>query len=202
MTRHKSQEERRHQILEAARLCFIRQGYEHSRMNDIAKAAELSKGGVYFHFSSKREIFDALVEEIFNESMLAMKAIRENPGTMAIKFQTLALFYLGIYATRPEWTGFLVVVSEMAIRDDELRGRLQGLHQVFIDEVQNLLRTGIAAGELRSVNITTTAALLKGMIDGLERHYALGDQHDLMALVNDAVDMVMNGLAPTDSTPS
>jgi AcrR family transcriptional regulator len=42
MTKHKSQDERRSQILAAAKRCFIRNGYADTRVDDIAAEAELS----------------------------------------------------------------------------------------------------------------------------------------------------------------
>ncbi len=53
---------RREQILDAALELFSRDGYEKVSMNQLAKQAGLTKGGVYFHFSSKEEVFTAMVE--------------------------------------------------------------------------------------------------------------------------------------------
>ena len=50
-------EERRAQILQAASTCFSRKGYHQTTMDDIVEEAGLSKGGVYWHFSSKKELF-------------------------------------------------------------------------------------------------------------------------------------------------
>ena len=53
---------RRGQILDAALELFSREGYEKVSMNQLAKQAGLTKGGVYFHFGSKEEVFTAMVE--------------------------------------------------------------------------------------------------------------------------------------------
>jgi len=56
------EEVRRQQILDAALRAFSRDGYEKTSMARIARDAGLTKGGVYFHFSSKEELFTATVE--------------------------------------------------------------------------------------------------------------------------------------------
>ena len=61
MTKHLSETERRAQILRAARSVFIEKGYLAARVEDVAKQAGMSKGAVYFYFSSKRELFLALM---------------------------------------------------------------------------------------------------------------------------------------------
>jgi AcrR family transcriptional regulator len=49
-------------ILSAAERIFAEQGYFHARMDDIAEAAELAKGTLYYYFKSKDEIFVHLLE--------------------------------------------------------------------------------------------------------------------------------------------
>jgi AcrR family transcriptional regulator len=52
---------RREQILDAAFNTFARRGYRDTAMDEIAAAAETSKGGVYFHFRTKEAIFRELM---------------------------------------------------------------------------------------------------------------------------------------------
>ena len=52
---------KRDQILNGARRCFLAQGFDGASMNDIVKAAGVSKGTVYAYFSSKEKLFEALV---------------------------------------------------------------------------------------------------------------------------------------------
>jgi AcrR family transcriptional regulator len=49
-------------ILKAAEAVFAKQGYFHTRMDDIAEAAELAKGTLYYYFKSKDEIYVHLLE--------------------------------------------------------------------------------------------------------------------------------------------
>lgn len=58
-----TQSERRANILAEARRLFIERGFEKADMENIRLACEISRGGLYHHFSSKRAILDALVEE-------------------------------------------------------------------------------------------------------------------------------------------
>lgn len=52
---------KRQQILDGARQCFVEQGFDGASMNDIVKAAGVSKGTVYAYFPSKEKLFEALV---------------------------------------------------------------------------------------------------------------------------------------------
>ncbi len=56
-------EQTRQAILSAAYDLIIRQGYAATSMRQIAQKAGLALGGIYNHFSSKEEVFRAIVEE-------------------------------------------------------------------------------------------------------------------------------------------
>ena len=49
-------------IIEAADQLFYRQGYEHTSFSDIADAVRISRGNFYYHFKSKDEILDAVID--------------------------------------------------------------------------------------------------------------------------------------------
>lgn len=64
MAEAKSTEERRREIVEAARRLFHTKGYEETSTADIMNAVGIAKGTLYYHFSSKEEILDALLEDV------------------------------------------------------------------------------------------------------------------------------------------
>jgi TetR/AcrR family transcriptional repressor of nem operon len=51
----------RDRIVEAADRLFYRRGYEHTSFSDIADVVKISRGNFYFHFKSKDEILDAVI---------------------------------------------------------------------------------------------------------------------------------------------
>ncbi len=54
---------KRRQIIEGARQIFMRDGFDGASMNDITRAAGVSKGTVYAYFPSKEALFEALIRE-------------------------------------------------------------------------------------------------------------------------------------------
>jgi len=52
----------RDHIVEAADELFYRRGYEHTSFADIAGVVEISRGNFYYHFKSKDDILDAVIE--------------------------------------------------------------------------------------------------------------------------------------------
>jgi TetR/AcrR family transcriptional repressor of nem operon len=52
----------REQIIEAADKLFYQQGFEHTSFADIADAVQISRGNFYYHFKTKDEILNAVIE--------------------------------------------------------------------------------------------------------------------------------------------
>lgn len=67
--KHESAAIRRTQILDAASHCIAEQGFERATMDDIARAANLSKGSLYWHYANKSAILQALLER-FAEDLI------------------------------------------------------------------------------------------------------------------------------------
>ena len=53
----------RDHIVKAADQLFYEQGYEHTSFSHIADAVRISRGNFYYHFKSKDEILDAVINE-------------------------------------------------------------------------------------------------------------------------------------------
>ena len=68
---------KRRQIIDGARRVFIDMGFDAASMNDITRAAGVSKGTIYVYFANKEELFEALIEEercaIFDDLHMALE---------------------------------------------------------------------------------------------------------------------------------
>lgn len=112
----RSAELTRGRILEAAYKLFRRQGYNRVTMDDIAKAAELTKRTLYHHFNSKDQLLADVLE---SQHHLALQAFRTFGDNLSGSAETIveAMFQdLAVWADRPRWagSGFTRLVIELA----------------------------------------------------------------------------------------
>ncbi len=194
MTKHKSPDERADQILTAARTCFLERGYFATKMDAIAQESGLSKGGIYFHFDSKREIFRALVQQEYDVTMSFIDEVVDSDIDMASKLIELAEHFLQLFASsdRPR---FMVIIGEMALRDEEIAKLLRKLQENYFERISQLLAMGIEAGQLReNVDAYSVSVVLKAMIDGVQANFAMGIDLDLEAVVGAALDLLTHGM--------
>ncbi|MBN2086459.1 MAG: TetR/AcrR family transcriptional regulator [Anaerolineales bacterium] len=115
----KKPDERRQEILAAARDLFQSAGYEQTTMQDVMDRLNIAKGTIYHYFSSKEALLEAVVEKIVDESIAGMR--RAMP---ALKGNAL------------EKVRFLLTAGNMA---DENREILDPLHQAANMEMHHRL---------------------------------------------------------------
>lgn len=60
----KNGEERKHEILDIAKELFIEKGYENTSIVNILEKVGIAKGTLYYYFTSKEEILDAIIDRI------------------------------------------------------------------------------------------------------------------------------------------
>ncbi len=97
-------EQRRAQLLEAANEMFSAKGYHAAAMDDIADAAGVSKPVLYQHFSSKLDLYLALLDQACDrlvEVVSQALASTEDNGERVVA--TMTAFYALVSSERPEF---------------------------------------------------------------------------------------------------
>lgn len=67
-------EERRADLIAAATEVFLAQGYEGATMDDISKAAGVTRANIYWYFKSKDEVFAAVMGQLLRRDFSALAA--------------------------------------------------------------------------------------------------------------------------------
>ena len=123
----------RHAILDAAERVFQERGVSHTSLAEIAAAAGVTRGAIYWHFANKSDVFDALFERVFaplEERFLALHdELRRNSALNPLEhIRTMSLDFIGRVVSDPRYFRLIEIswhkceyVGEMAaIRDSHL----------------------------------------------------------------------------------
>jgi AcrR family transcriptional regulator len=90
----------RAKLLTAARHIFARDGFEASRLEDIAARAGFTRGAFYANFDSKEDLLFALMERVVTEKVQAIQALLERRQTPQERQQTLREYYASLAGDR------------------------------------------------------------------------------------------------------
>ena len=132
-------------IFESAIKIFSESGYRGSTMDDIATNAGLAKGTLYYHFASKEEIFNFIVEEglqILQNQVNEIQNMNIEPIEKLIKICRIQLTFLYGYTNF-----FKVVMSQLwgnENRQDELRQKIRK----YINEIEINIKAAMENGQI------------------------------------------------------
>jgi len=139
----------RRRILAAAIQVFGTYGFSKSTVQEIAAAAHVSKPLFYRQFKDKQDVFEAVIERVFDAWHEAMTGqVARTAGTTAEALRALFVGALEYAQARPLLNHLLTRDSQLLLSTqsgvwDRACGALRDL-------IVQILRRGIAAGEVRA----------------------------------------------------
>jgi AcrR family transcriptional regulator len=158
----RDKERTRERILEAAMDVFSDKGYAATLIDDIARESDTSKGAFYFHFPSKKAIFEALLKSLVDRlTRDAQDAIAAQAGAVA-KIEAALRAVLGLFARHEKATRLLFVEAvglgrafEQPVRD---------AHRALADVIATYLQQAVDDGSIPPIPVSLTAYAWLGAI--------------------------------------
>lgn len=188
-------EERRKQIMDAALTVFSSKGFHQARMEDIALEADLSKGALYWYFTSKEEIISSLLTNFFNREFLMIEewAVQE-VSARALMQNLTSLIVEDLLSFKP----FMSILYEfwaMSFRNEQVGDVIrQSMHQ-YLDLLVPIVQSGIDREEFRNLDAMDVAMAFGALFEGsiLLWSYDL-DNVDLRAMITNSVTIFLDGI--------
>ena len=171
---------RRQQIVDAARLCVIEQGFHKTTMSDVIRESGLSAGAVYGYFRSKDEIVAAIADQALSEVDKMFEQILDEPGGLTPeKVLQRALEYVVRQAEAPngDVTRVALQVWAEALRTESVMATARGKYRMLRNHFADVARRGQADGTIRAdVDPEHVGQALFGLLPGfMLQRLILGD---------------------------
>jgi TetR/AcrR family transcriptional regulator len=150
-------------LLKAASEVFARKGYAATSVREIVEHAGVTKPVLYYHFGNKEGLLLAIVEEAFKVVAAEIAEAAASPGS--VRERTLRVCEAVGELARAHRTEHQVAHFVYFSAADSLpKVDLTRFHASVISQVEDLIRAGIASGEIRPVNPTEAALVLLGIV--------------------------------------
>jgi AcrR family transcriptional regulator len=158
---------RRERILDAAFHVFSRTGYRDAAVDDIAREAETSKGGIYFHFPTKESILLELMGSTADRLVDKVQRVVElQPASDPVARAGAAIdAVLAIFAGHRSMARLLLIDGLGAgslFRTQTLR-----LHDRFIALIGSYLDGAVADGAIAAIDTRVAATAWFGALHEL-----------------------------------
>ena len=167
--RDREKEERKRQILDAARDLLFAEGLQATSVNKIAKNAELGVGTIYSYFKNKEEIFAALQQEgIELLHSRAQKAVLREKGA-SDRLRAIAASYLDFSIESRDYFDIInyFLSSPGTLLGEELKEMIDHRGNQIVSLMVIIIEEGMADGEFRKVNGRKFAIMFWAALHGL-----------------------------------
>ncbi|HEX6137695.1 MAG TPA: TetR family transcriptional regulator [Casimicrobiaceae bacterium] len=190
----------REQLLDAAERVFREQGVAGSSLAEVAAAAGVTRGAVYWHFRDKADLYAAMCDR----ATLPLETMLEDAGATAhadplAALRKLALTALSRLAGDPRSQAVFEVMFHKSEHSAELAPiaeRKQRERRHCLAQVERVLQQAVAKGQLPKDTDTALATqALHAYIAGIMHEWVLDTAaYDLAAAAPALIDVVLGGL--------
>ena len=198
-TKEEAQATRSH-ILDTAELVFEQHGVSGTSLAEIAKAAGLTRGAIYWHFTDKAHLFNAMMERV-------TLPLEETDATCGFKGADITLSQmrrgfvdvLRKVTTEPQ----LRRVFEIATHKVEYVGEMNAVRERHLamrngclSDMERALKRALRSGEMpKGISARSGAIGMVALFDGLLQNWMLDrDGFDLPRVGGQVFDAYLRGL--------
>ena len=156
-------------LLAAARKLFVSQGYRHTTVDEIAVAAHLTKGAVYFYFRNKEALLSSLLDRV---ETIVVGRMNERIAAAGPKASgRLVAFMHGqaqLGVDSAEDVLLLILMSlEFAGKGGPVEARIRGIYEKLYRAIEAMITLGKRQSEIRAdLRSREQAAIVMALHDG------------------------------------
>jgi AcrR family transcriptional regulator len=190
----------RDELLAAALEVFLSRGFQAARIEDIAQRAGVGKGSVYLHFSTKEELFQAVIDTGVGARLAQAEALAGDFSGSATELLT-TMFHNNLLDF---WGSPSSGIHKLIVAESQRFPTLAAEYHSTITcrartLIESILELGIEQGEYRDIDVLYTARLILDVLDNelIQAHAfaAHADQQfDAHRFIDVLLDMVTNGI--------
>ncbi len=159
-------DEVKNSIISVARQIFSRFGFKKTTMDEIAQASAKGKSSIYYYFSSKEDIFQAVVEK---EASMLKRELLEAIEPVADPQEKLKVYVLVRMRTFKKLANYYAAIkSEYLSHLDFVENVRKKYDLEEINMVENILKAGAKSNEFNIDNTRLAAVAIVTAMKGLE----------------------------------
>lgn len=179
-------------IFEAAMELFAQKGYDATSVEEITSVVGIAKGTLYYHFSSKEEIFYFLVEEGMNllKNSIEIKTSKY-PNTID-KIKAIILIQIKIVV---KYENLITLLISQMWGKEERNLKCREYINDYTSFIEGIIKKGIENGEIVQGNPDILASWLFGFTcSGLLHKLKEGKELDIQEIYKEFSNYAIRGL--------
>ena len=148
-------------IFETSMKLFAEKGYDATSIEEITATVGVAKGTLYYHFSSKEEIFNFLIEEGVNLLQNSIDIKTEKLDNYIDKIKAVVLIEIKIVN---KYEDFITMLLGQFYGKGTRNKMCQKYIYRYIDKIEKIVEEGIDARQIKEGNPKVIASEIYGVI--------------------------------------
>lgn len=167
LTRQESKEATRLRLLEAAERLFVRNGYDHTSVDEISETAGYSRGAFYSNFDDKEQVFLAVIDKWRPEVLRALDDLLNHVSEPADRIAAVREWFSNLWRLK-DFFSLQMEFRRNAMKDHSTRKCLAKLRRQELETYALWVRQYLSASGTVPVDPPEIVALvLWAVIQGL-----------------------------------
>jgi AcrR family transcriptional regulator len=193
--------DQREAILDTAAHLFAEKGYDAGSIGDLAAALGISKAAIYHYFSTKQEIFDAIILRALEGLRASTEAAVAAASTPAEQLRAFMRAHARHFESHyHDFLAMFVAFGNMKEQNQRQEAvRLRGEHESML---RAILKTGVADGSFRKSDLGTAARAILSMLNWMARWFHPGGAKKAEDVVDGYFKLIIDGLVMPTAQPA
>jgi AcrR family transcriptional regulator len=183
---------RRQAIIDTSARVFARQGYHATGIMELCTANDLGKGALYHYISSKEELLASIHDRVMDEVMLGADRVLEAGGRPSQQLAMHGEELLDVIHRYPDHVW--VFLHEFPALTGPRAERFRSRRREYERRVEDVLRSGVEAGEFRDIDPWLTARAWLGMHNYPYLWLKPGGRLDARSVAKPFADIITRGI--------
>lgn len=192
----------RTKVLEAAKRIFAKHGFAGATLDQVAADAGMTKGAVYWHYSSKNDLYLALCEHNLSQQTKLIPMEAEGILNSSDPIQAIAAWLRSQFQECLEGPEQAMLFFEFLVssRDPEIRQRLSSAFEELYQQVARMFEALQSKGQLRqNIAPKAMAVYIQSLLHGLLVTWLINPREaDLDSMTEDLAQLLWNGFYSED----
>ena len=181
-------------IISAARKLFVAKTYAEVTTDLIAKAAGVTKGGLYHHFPSKESLYISMMQDDLEQKRLLFAGAVTMEGGCRVRLARLTRDFLELPAEDRDLIR-LVRRDINTFEGDERDRLIRSYQRALPDQVETIVRDGMRDGELQVADPRLLAWSFVALVEIVIGEYARQALGDIEPRLDHVLELFFGGAA-------
>lgn len=180
------------EIFRAAAEVIMKKGFDATSMNDIAKAVDLTKAGLYHYISGKQDLLHAIMD--FAMDTIESDVVEPSREVSDPEERLRALIWNHVHLLTSHGIHVAILTDEVTALTPAHRVHIIDRKRAYLDFVRETIQQLKDAGRTRELDVSIAALNILAVVVGMARWYKPDGSMPIDLVAEQTIQLLLGGI--------